>query len=56
MCDSCQALMINGVHCHETGCPDAWEDHTRECFICGFDFQPEDRYQTVCADCLAEMV
>ena len=21
MCDSCEALMINGVHCHETGCP-----------------------------------
>ena len=20
-CDQCQALMINGVYCHETGCP-----------------------------------
>ena len=23
-CDSCQALMINGVRCHKTGCPRAW--------------------------------
>jgi hypothetical protein len=22
-CDSCEALMINGVYCHETGCPKA---------------------------------
>ena len=20
-CDSCEALMINGVYCHEMGCP-----------------------------------
>lgn len=20
-CDSCEALMIQGVYCHETGCP-----------------------------------
>jgi hypothetical protein len=20
-CDQCQALMLNGIYCHETGCP-----------------------------------
>ena len=22
-CDQCEAVMINGVFCHETGCPNA---------------------------------
>jgi hypothetical protein len=22
-CDQCEALMINGVFCHETGCPNS---------------------------------
>ena len=28
-CDQCEAAMINGVFCHETGCPNSrktWED------------------------------
>lgn len=25
-CDGCTPLMINGVLCHETGCPYAWKD------------------------------
>ena len=53
-CNSCEALMINGVYCHETGCPDAWKSYTRECFECGFDFSPEERYQRVCQDCQAD--
>lgn len=44
-CDQCEALMINGVFCHETGCPnmhsryDPAEDRwikTYECRECGF--------------------
>lgn len=50
-CDSCQVAYINGVRCHEQGCPDAWRDHTRECFECGFDFKPSERGQSVCDDC-----
>ena len=43
-CDQCVALMINGVFCHETGCPnthsryDAQEQRwikQRKCFDCG---------------------
>ncbi len=43
-CDRCEALMINGVFCHETGCPniharfdadsDTWVKQ-RKCFECG---------------------
>lgn len=51
-CDQCQVAYINGVRCHETGCPLAWRDEIRECSECGCDFEPEDRYQRVCADCL----
>jgi hypothetical protein len=51
MCNSCKMLKINGVKCHETGCPDAWKDKAISCFVCGFDFIPEERFQTVCNDC-----
>ena len=25
-CDGCSPATVNGVLCHETGCPDAWRD------------------------------
>jgi len=50
MCDSCEAAMINGVLCHEHGCPDAWKDETRECEWCGKKFKPERRRQDCCCD------
>jgi len=44
-CDQCEALMINGVYCHEAGCPnqnakwdadrDSWIRYF-DCFTCGF--------------------
>jgi len=40
--------MINGVLCHETGCPDAWMDYKRECKWCGQEFTPEHRNQECC--------
>ena len=48
MCDSCEALTINGVLCHESGCPDAWKDELRECKGCGQKFKPEQRDQICC--------
>ena len=51
MCDSCEALTINGILCHETGCPDAWRDKPKACFQCGFDFHPETRHASICEDC-----
>ena len=53
-CDSCQPSRIQGKLCHEHGCPDAWKDYERECFQCGCEFIPEDRYQSHCDGCLRE--
>ena len=51
-CDSCEALVINNVICHETGCPDAWTDEMRECKWCGRSFKPEEKSQKFCdSDC-----
>ena len=54
MCDSCEALMINGVHCHETGCPDSWRDYSAECKWCGSDFMPEFKGQEICDESCAD--
>ena len=50
MCGSCEALMINGVLCHERGCPESWQDEVRECNECGCDFKPETKDQFFCSD------
>lgn len=50
-CDQCQMLSINGVPCHEIGCPNmgARFDHEaqiwikqRECFECGCTVDADD--------------
>lgn len=51
-CDSCNPSRINGVLCHESGCPDAWRDATRECRECGCNFRPEESRQRHCNDCI----
>jgi len=52
LCNSCDCLYINGVKCHEHGCPDRWMDETRECEGCGDEFQPEEAGQVYCSiDC-----
>ena len=51
---ACDAVTINGVYCHETGCPEKWRDYTEECDECGCDFKPEERYQGLCPDCSAD--
>lgn len=50
MCNSCQMIRINGIVCHETGCPDAWEDEVRECLECGSKFTPETKRDKFCSD------
>lgn len=50
MCKSCEALIINGVYCHEIGCPDSYTTETRECKWCGQEFRPESQWQTCCCD------
>jgi len=53
-CDLCDVLVINNVICHETGCPNAWKDETRECKWCGRCFRPENRNQEFCGSACAE--
>lgn len=48
MCEQCEVMTINGVLCHEHGCPDAWKDYERECDWCGTEFIPENRDQIYC--------
>jgi len=57
-CDSCQIVSIQGVPCHETGCPDSWIDpatgrgYIRECKWCGSKFEPEEKEEHFCCvDC-----
>jgi hypothetical protein len=59
-CNQCEMLSINGVPCHETGCPNEWRtwDEERQewilyvpCFECGFSVE----VGTVC-DCHAEEI
>ena len=49
-CDQCQVLRINGVACHEIGCPNAWRKEERECRWCGGMFRPESKRQSCCDD------
>lgn len=53
-CDGCEILVINGILCHERGCPDAWKDTALECWECGCDFYPTERHQKSCQDCLID--
>jgi hypothetical protein len=51
-CDGCSPSMINGVLCHESGCPDAWKDRPVSCFECGCQFyRTESIHQRNCSDC-----
>jgi hypothetical protein len=44
-CSQCEALVINGVPCHETGCPHA----THECAGCSNIIPERQKY---CEDCI----
>jgi len=50
MCKSCEVLVINGVKCHESGCPESYKDEKRVCKWCGYEFIPEDKDQNFCDD------
>lgn len=56
-CDSCNVISIQGLACHETGCPNSWidpvsgEPYKVACFECGCKFVPTERNQRVCDGC-----
>jgi hypothetical protein len=50
-CDQCEAAVINGVFCHETGCPNTHSRYDsgagswikqRKCFDCGYTVDVDD--------------
>ncbi len=50
-CNQCEALIINGVFCHETGCPNRNSRYDQEagefikqrkCFECGYNVDQDD--------------
>lgn len=53
-CDSCVAIRIQGIICHEYGCSNSWIDlntgkpYLVDCFECGCDFEPEIKDQNYC--------
>jgi hypothetical protein len=50
-CDDCAIAVINGVVCHEHGCPSAWKGKPIKCFECGCAFVPSTKNAVVCVDC-----
>lgn len=46
-CSQCEALVINGVPCHETGCPRAM----RECSGCN-NLIPALMFRRFCEECM----
>jgi len=46
-CNQCEFLFINGVGCHETGCPNSKSAPT--CFRCGFSTNDDGE-----CDCMVE--
>lgn len=52
-CDGCKLAVIDGILCHETGCPFSWNDNAAECRECGCDFMLSEKNQTVCDECAA---
>ncbi len=48
LCEQCECIYINGLKCHEHGCPDAWKDYKMECACCGAEFKPKFKGQAVC--------
>lgn len=52
-CDGCIPDTINGVLCHEQGCPFAWRDYPKVCAACGEQFYSRHGTQKYCGmeDC-----
>jgi hypothetical protein len=52
LCIACDCVYINGLKCHELGCPEAWRERKKECKWCGSKFTPEEKGQMFCGtDC-----
>lgn len=54
-CDGCEIMIIQGVKCHEFGCPNAWQDKMIWCLNCHEDFIRDKKGQVVCIDCMDDL-
>lgn len=54
-CPSCALLVINGIPCHEHGCPEAWRDKKFKCLECGAYAKPEELNQRFCSPACEEV-
>ncbi len=55
-CDDCSPSRINGVICHEAGCPSAWKDYARTCSECGRNYySPVKHTFDLCSFCLQHL-
>lgn len=53
-CNSCSPSRINGILCHEEGCPDDWRDYAKECNECGQPYyHPNTLYR--CENCQKDL-
>ena len=52
LCDSCDALVINGLLCHEFGCPNI--TYNNECDNCGVLFKTSNKNYSICSESCAE--
>lgn len=41
-CNDCSPTRINGILCHEQGCPSAWKDRPKTCSVCEANFYAPD--------------
>ena len=56
MCESCDCVNINGMNCHEFGCPDKNKVAREKCPECGIPTIPENQESSyeacLCEKCL----
>lgn len=50
-CDSCEAIMILGVYCHETGCPAEARRRMHTCRECDEPLEQDGRLTWYCPSC-----
>lgn len=50
-CHNCNTAYINGVLCHEHGCPTAFRV-PMNCKDCDTKFMPATKWQKYCQDCI----
>lgn len=61
-CSQCQIVTINGVSCHEVGCPNSLinpvtqKGYPVKCWECGCDYIPEEKAgkYSMCPDCIED--